>query len=92
VVSISRDATVQYTNKISEIIVICKLVNIESSKKGMLKSFSLFVFRCLLVLKPNHKTIQFDFGAEHETRQRRIRGKEEEEGRTHAQTIPTDEG
>ena len=35
--------------------------------------------------------IQFISGAEHKTRQRQIRGKEEEEGRTHAQTTPTDE-
>ena len=41
----------------------------------------------LLVLKPIHKTIQFDSGAEHETRQRQIRGKKEVEGRTHRQSL-----
>jgi hypothetical protein len=44
---------------------------------------------CLVVLKHVYKTIQFESSAEHETRQRQIRGKE---GRTHAQTISADEG
>ena len=48
----------------------------------------------LLLYSVKHipETIQFDSGAEHRTRQKQIRGKEEEEGRTHPETIPTDEG
>jgi hypothetical protein len=45
----------------------------------------------LLVLKPIHKTIHFNSGSEHETRQRKIKGRGEREGRIHAQAYLDDD-